>query len=325
MPDRRILGRRSLLAALPATLSAGVALASAPAYAQPQAPHAGQERPMPVVASFSILADITREIGGRRAAVTSLAPVGTDMHHYQPRPSEARDVATARVFVINGLGLEGWAERLAGAAGFKGTGVVATKGIKALTARLDHAHHGHAHTHGKADIDPHCWQDVANVRAMLVNIRDGLSLADPAGAVEYDARASAYGRRLDALDAEIRAMIAPIPRDRRRIVTTHDSFNYYADAYAVDFLAAMGMSADAEPSARAFAALIGQIRKDRIRALFLEHGMSPRLMDQLVRETGVRIGGTLYADSLSGPDGPAPSYVEMMRANTRAIVTALAA
>lgn len=291
-------------------LVAGVA--SAPSRAQ---------APLSVVTSFSILADIAREIGGPRIAVTSLAPVGTDMHHFQPRPSEARLVGQARVFVINGLGLEGWAERLAGSAGFGGKGVVASKGVKAL-APVSGPAHGHAHGKRQA-VDPHCWQDVANMRVYAANIRDGLVAADPAGAAIYAQRADAYGQRLDALDAEIRAMLAPIPRAQRRVVTTHEAFNYYADAYDVDFLAAAGVASDAEPSARQFAALIAQIRKEGIRALFLEHGLSPRLMEQLTRETGVRIGGTLYADTLSPPDGPAASYIEMMRSNTLAIVKVL--
>jgi len=282
---------------------------------------------MPVVARFSILADITREVGGPSVAVSSLAPVGTDLHHFQPRPSDARGVGQARVFVINGLGLEGWAERLAGSAGFKGKGVVASKGVKALAAARGHAHHGHGHhghSHGKGvEADPHCWQDVANARLYAANVRDGLIAADPAGAAGYAQRTDAYLKRLDALDAEIKALLAPIPRAQRRVVTTHDAFGYYADAYDVDFLAAHGVSSDAEPSARAFAALIGQIRSEGIKALFLEHGMSPRLMEQLTRETGVRIGGTLYADTLSPAGGPAATYIEMMRFNTRAIAKAL--
>lgn len=304
-------------------LGAGLASWALPIGALPMgALPAGAQAAMPVVASFSILADITREVGGPRVAVTSLAPVGTDLHHFQPRPSEARDVGQARVFVINGLGLEGWAERLAGSAGFKGTGVVASKGVKALQEPHGHAHHGHSH--GKANAaDPHCWQDVANVRVYATNIRDGLTTADPAGAAGYAQRTDAYLKRLDALDAEIKAMLAPIPRAQRRVVTTHEAFNYYADAYDVDFLAASGISSDAEPSARAFAALIEQIRKEGVRALFLEHGMSPRLMAQLTKETGVRIGGTLYADTLSPAGGPAATYVDLMRSNTRAIVAVL--
>lgn len=281
-------------------------------------------RPLTVVASFSILADLARQVGGPGVTVTSLAPVETDLHHFQPRPSEVRGVGTADVFVVNGLGLEGWAERLAEAAGFKGKGVVASKGIKALAAVDNHAGHSHGHSHGKgAAPDPHAWQDVANTRIYIANIRDGLTAADPAGAAAYAGNATAYLRQLDALDAEIKSMLAAIPRAERRVVTTHEAFNYYGDAYGVDFLGASGISADAEPSARQFAALIAQIRKEKIKALFLEKGMQPRLLEQLSRETGVRIGGTLYADTLSGPTGPATSYIEMMRSNTKALVAAL--
>ena len=281
-------------------------------------------RPLTVVASFSILADLARQVGGTGVTVTSLAPVETDLHHFQPRPSEVRGVGAADVFVINGLGLEGWAERLAEAAGFKGKGVVASKGIKALAAVDNHAGHSHGHSHGKgAAPDPHAWQDVANTRIYIANIRDGLTAADPAGAAAYAGNATAYLRQLDALDAEIKSMLAAIPRAERRVVTTHEAFNYYGDAYGVDFLGASGISADAEPSARQFAALIAQIRKDKIKALFLEKGMQPRLLEQLSRETGVRIGGTLYADTLSGPTGPATSYIEMMQSNTKALVAAL--
>ena len=281
-------------------------------------------KPLAVVTSFSILADLARQVGGPRVSVTSLAPVETDLHHFQPRPSEVRGVGAADVFVINGLGLEGWAERLAEAAGFKGKGVVASKGIKALAAVDNHAGHSHGHAHGKGTAaDPHAWQDVANTKLYVGNIRDGLTAADPAGAGDYAGKAAAYLRQLDALDAEIKGMLAAIPRAERRVVTTHEAFNYYGDAYGVDFLAASGISADAEPTARQFAALIAQIKKEKIKALFLEQGMQPRLMEQLARETSVRIGGTLYADTLSGPNGPATSYIEMMRSNTKAIVAAL--
>ncbi len=282
--------------------------------------------PMPVTASFSILADLVRQVGGARVAVTSLVPVGTELHSFQPRPSDVRGVAAASVFVINGLGLEGWAERVAESAGFKGVGVVATRGVPALRAAHNHGTHGgkgDGHAHGHGGYDPHAWQDVANVRVYVTNIRDGLTTADPAGAAVYAAQADACLRRLDALDQEIRAAIATIPREARRIVTTHEAFNYYADAYDVDFLAALGLSADAEPTPREFAALIAQIKREKVRALFLEQSMSPRLLEQLSRETNVRIGGTLYADTLSPPDGPAPTYVDLMRTNTRTIVEAL--
>jgi len=282
------------------------------------------------VASFSILADIVREIAGPRMAVTSLAPVGADMHKFQPRPSDVRTVTQAKVFVINGLGLEGWAERLAEASSFRGRAVVATRGLAALPAAHDHAHgHSHGaktagtHPHGQSTFDPHAWQDVANMRVYVANIRDGLLAADAAGAAVYNARAEALLRSLDTLDAEIRAMLAPIPRATRRVVTTHEAFTYYGDAYGVDFLAPVGLSGDQEPSPREFAALIAQIRRERIRALFVEQGASSRLLEQISRETGVRIGGTLYADTLSPAGGPAASYAAMMRHNTTLLVEAL--
>lgn len=279
---------------------------------------------LPVVASFSILADLVRDVGGSRVSVASVVPVGTELHSFQPRPSDVRGIGSAAVFVINGLGLEGWAERLAEAAQFKGKGVVATRGVQALRAAHNHgAHGGKEHEHHHGAYDPHAWQDVANVRIYVANIRDGLTAADPDGAAAYAAQADATLRRLDALDQEIRAAIAPIPRERRRIVTTHEAFNYYADAYNIDLLAAQGLSPDAEPTPREFAALIAQIKRENVRALFLEQSMSPRLMEQLSRETKVRIGGTLYADTLSPPDGPAATYVDLMRSNTRTIVTAL--
>jgi len=291
------------------------------AAAQPRTQPARPQTTIRAVASFSILADLVREIGGPRVEVRSLIPLGQDLHRLQPSPSDARGVTEAAVFVINGLGLEGWAERIAQAAGFKGKAVVATKGIKALVAGHKHAKKD-AHTHGAHD--PHAWLDVANIRQYVANIRDGLTGADPDGAATYAERSAAYLAKLDALDAEIRAILAPIPRANRRIVTTHEAFNYYADAYDVDFLAPIGLSTDQDPTPRALAALIAQIQRERIRALFLESGASPRLMEQIARETKVRIGGTLYAETLTPADGPAATYIDLMRTNTRTIAAALA-
>jgi zinc/manganese transport system substrate-binding protein len=275
------------------------------------------------VASFSILTDLVREVGGPRVEVRSLVPLGQDPHQFQPSPSDVRGVTEAGFFVINGLGLEGWAERIAQAAGFKGKGVVATKGLRALPAAHNHARKGakEAHTHGA--FDPHAWLDVANVRIYVANIRDGLAGADPDGAATYAARATDYLAKLDALDAEIRAIVAPIPRASRRIVTSHEAFNYYGDAYDVDFLAPVGLSTEQEPTPREFAALIAQIQRERIRAVFLESGASARLIEQIAREAKVKIGGTLYAESLTPAGGPAATYIDLMRANTRMIAAAL--
>jgi len=279
-------------------------------------------QPLAVLASFSILADLVRMIGGARVRVESLIGPNREAHGFQPRPSDARAVAAADVMVISGLGFEGWAERLASSAGFKGVPVVASRGVRALRSG------GHGHAHGPKDepdggFDPHAWQDVANVRLYADNIRDGLSKADPAGAPNYAAAASAYMRELDTLDRDIRTAWAPIPRGQRRIVTSHEAFFYYGDAYGVDFLAPRGLAAETEPTPRQLAALIRQIREERVRALFVETAASPRLLQQVASETGARIGPAVYADTLSDATGPAASYLAMMRYNTAAFVAAL--
>jgi zinc/manganese transport system substrate-binding protein len=282
--------------------------------------------PIPVVASFSIVADLVREVGGTLVQVTSLVGPDQDAHAYQPRPSDARAVATARVMVINGLGFEGWAERLAQSAGFKGTAVVASRGVKALRAgEAGHGHAGHSHAAGgtAGAVDPHAWQEVANVKLYVGNIRDGLAAADPANAGAYAANANAYLAKLTALDADITAAWAAIPRAARRIVTSHDAFTYYGDAYGVDFAAPQSAISANDPTPREMAALIAQIRKENIRALFLENISAGQVLAQVARETGARIGGRVYSDALSAPGGPAASYAAMMRHNTRLFVEAL--
>lgn len=301
------LSRRAVLAAPAALLPAAAAAATT----------------LKVVASISIIADLVRQIGGARLAVTALIGPEQDPHGFQARPSDAQAIATADLMVINGLGLESWAERLAASAGYRKPGVVASRGVRPLLG--GEAHHGsgggHAHDHGA--YDPHAWQDVANVKLYTANIRDGLAAADPAGATAYAASAAAYLDRLDRLDLDIRAAFLPIPRNRRKIVTSHDAFLYYGDAYDVDFLAPQGLSTEGEPSARDFAALIAQVRAEGIRALFIENISRATLLEQVARETGVRVGGTLYSDALSRADGPAATYEAMMRHNTRLIAGAL--
>jgi zinc/manganese transport system substrate-binding protein len=171
--------------------------------------------------------------------------------------------------------------------------------------------------------DPHAWQSIANARIYVGNIRDAQIAVDPAGAALYRASANAYLGKLDALDAEVRAAIAKIPAARRRIITTHDAFGYFADAYGMSFIAPQGVSTEAEASARDVARIITQIKEQKIPAVFLENVTDPRLVERIARETGARIGGTLYSDALTGPDGPAPTYIAMMRHNIRALATAL--
>ena len=287
-----------------------------------------QEPRLKAVATFSILADLVAQVGGDRVAVTSLVGPDADAHGYSPAPGDARRVAESNLVVVNGLGFEGWLERLIKASGTRAPVVVASKGVKTIAGSHDHDDHGHGHDHGhdhgEGDhADPHAWQNVANVKLYVANIRDGLSAADPAHAGLYAANAAAYNEKLDALDAEIRAELAKIPQERRRIITTHDSFGYFSAAYGMRFLAPQGVSTDSEAGPKDVARIIRQIRRDKVPAVFVESIADPRLMQQIARESGAKVGGRIYSDALSAPGGPAPGYLEMMRANLNAFREAL--
>jgi zinc/manganese transport system substrate-binding protein len=279
------------------------------------------EEKVKVVASFSIVGDLVRQVGGDHVDVDLLVGPNVDMHSFQPSPADSRKLAGAKLVVINGLGLEGWADRLVKAAGYRGARLVASKGVKALAGH-EHEHGGES---GHGRYDPHAWQDVANVKIYVANIRDALIGVDPANKAAYQQNAENYRGQLDALDRDIRAAWADIPKEKRRVITTHDAFEYYGDVYDVEFLAAQGISEDAEPSARDIAKLIQQIKKEKITAIFVENISSARLMDRIAKETGAKIGGELFSDALSPPGGPAATYVDMMRYNTKTITDALRA
>ncbi len=281
-----------------------VCAAAAPARAQTA---------LPVVASFSILGDFARQIGGERIALATIVSPGGDAHVYSPNPSDARAVAAARIVIENGLGYEGWMSRLRRAAGSQARLVVATSGV---APRADKSGHD--------GIDPHAWQSVANARIYVANIAAALIAADPAGRADYEARHRAYGGELDALEVEIRAGVAKIAPARRRIVTTHDAFGYFAQAYGLEFLAPAGVSTEGEISARDVGRIIRQVKQQAIPAVFLENVSDQRLIAQIARESGAKIGGALYSDSLSPPDGPAGTYIAMMRHNINELTKALA-
>jgi zinc/manganese transport system substrate-binding protein len=172
-------------------------------------------------------------------------------------------------------------------------------------------------------MDPHAWQSVGNTKIYVANIRDALIKADPSGKSTYDANAGAYLAKLDELDKEVKEAIAKVPADRRRIITTHDAFGYFGAAYGMKFIAPEGVSTDAEASAKDVAKIIRQIKKEKIPAVFLENISDPRLMQQIAKEGGAKIGGTLYSDALSDEKGPAPTYLDMMRNNIKQFSTAL--
>jgi zinc/manganese transport system substrate-binding protein len=269
-----------------------------------------------VVASFSILGDFVRNVGGDRVEVVTLVGPNGNAHVYAPSPADARKVADARIVFVNGLGFEGWLDRLVKASGSKAPVVVATNGIKPRErAGSD------GHDHGRAD--PHAWQSVANAKIYVANIRDALIAADPAAKATYDANATAYLAKLDALEREVRDAVAKVPAERRRVITSHDSFGYFEDAYGVTFVAPQGVSTEAEASAKDVAAIIAQIRKQRIPAVFLENVTDPRLVKQIAGETGARIGGTLYSDALTDDKGEATSYIDLIRHNLKQLTAAL--
>ncbi|WP_285294673.1 metal ABC transporter substrate-binding protein [Aureimonas altamirensis] len=312
------------------------------------APGMAAAEPVKVVASFSILADMTREIGGDTVEVQPLVGPDGDAHVFQPSPADTRKIADADLVVMNGLGFEGWMPRLVEASGYKGRTVVASTGVTELKspeheeheahdheAGHDHDHeaaheHGHEHEHehgheghDHGPIDPHAWQDLSNGVVYARNIADGLAEADPANADGYRQRAAAYIAQMQALDAEVKAELATIPQERRKVVTSHDAFGYFARAYGVEFIAPEGVSTESEASASDVAAIISQIKAENITGVFVESITNSRLIEQIARETDAHVGGTLYSDALSDASGPAPTYLDMFRNNTRKILDAL--
>jgi zinc/manganese transport system substrate-binding protein len=262
-----------------------------------------------VVASFSILGDFVKNVGGDRVEVTTLVGPDGDVHVYTPAPADAKKIADARLVIINGLGLEGWLPRLVQSSGSKAAIVTATDGIVPLKS-------------GSA-ADPHAWQSVANAKVYVANIRDALVAADPADAAAFRANADGYLAKLDELDSDVRVAMAQIPAARRRVISTHGAFGYFAAAYGVDFIAPLGVSTDSEASARDIADIITQIRVAKIPAVFVENISDPRLIQRISAETGAGIGGTLYSDGLTGEKGDAPTYIDMVRHNIKALNHAL--
>jgi zinc/manganese transport system substrate-binding protein len=272
-----------------------------------------------VVASFSVLGDLVREIGGERVSLTTLVGPNADAHVYTATPADAKAMGEARVIVMNGLKFEGWIDRLIKSSGAKGSVVTATTGIMPLKSA---GGHDHGHDHG-AGVDPHAWQDIANVKRYVANIRDGLVAADAAGKAVYEANATRYMAQLEALEAEVRAAVARIPAVNRKLITSHDAFGYFARAYGIAFIAPTGVSTEAEASAKDVAKVIRQAKSEKIKAIFMENITNPKLGEQIARETGAVMGGRIYSDALSAPDGPAGTYIAMMKHNIGTIAKAL--
>jgi len=339
-----MLNRRNIITLLAGTILAGTS--AMPAFAQDR---------LQVVATFSILGDLVRQVGGDRIALTTLVGPDGDGHVYSPRPSDARTLAESGVVFTNGLLYEGWIDRLIEASGTEATIVTVADGINAIAdaghddhddhghSHDDHEHdhddhghshddHGHSHDdhghddhghddhghehddHAHGEFDPHAWQDVGNVKVYVANIRDALIAGDPDGADFYKANAEAYIAELAALDAEIRERVAALP-EAALVITSHNAFRYFTSAYGLAFDAPVGTTTEAEATARGAARLIDTIRANNINSVFAESLTDARLIEQIAREADVPVAGTLYSDALSRPDGPAGTYIDMMRHN----------
>jgi len=268
---------------------------------------------LPVTASFSILGDLVAVVGADRVRVHTLVGPAEDAHVFEPRPADAKRILQSRLFVINGLGFEPWAQKLAKSAGYVGDTVIASTGVKARTMPGDERHrHDHA--------DPHAWQNPNHVAQYVRNIAAALSKIDPAGAGAYGANRDAYIRELQALDVWIRTQLATIPAAQRKVITSHDAFGYFAAEYQVRFLAAQGVSTESAPSAKAVGELVRQIRREKIRTVFVESMSDPKLVAQLGKDAGASVGGSLYSDALSPADQPGATYLQMMRHNVTQLV-----
>jgi zinc/manganese transport system substrate-binding protein len=274
--------------------------------------HAHAADKVPVTASFSILGDLVRVVGGDRVTVATLVGPDEDAHVFEAKPSNAKVLLASKLWVTNGLGFEPWATKLAKSAGYQGEAVVASKGVKGRTMTAEK---------GQIEGDPHAWQNPENVVLYVRNIAAGLTKADPSGASVYQANAEAYVKDLQAIDSWAKEQFAAIPVAQRKVITSHDAFGYFAAHYQIQFLAPQGVNTDAEPSARQVAQLIKQIQREKIKAVFVENMSNPKLLAQLSKDAGVTMGARLYSDALSAPDKPGATYLQMMRHN----VTQLAA
>jgi zinc/manganese transport system substrate-binding protein len=281
-----------------------ISVAAAGLIAAPLAARAVTPNQLSVVSTITILGDMVEQVGAGQVALTTLVGPNGDAHAFEPTPADVKALSTADLVVVNGLGLEGWLDRLIQASGYRGPIIVASEGVEPRQME-----------EGASVADPHAWQDLRNGHRYVENIEAALADADPSHAAAYRQAAEQYLRAIDAMDAEVRKAIGEVPPDRRKVVSSHDAFGYFGAAYGVEFEAPQGINEDAEPSAADMKRLIDQIRREDIKVLFFENALSPRLIEQIARETGARIGGTLYADALSEPGGPADTYLEMFEHN----------
>jgi zinc/manganese transport system substrate-binding protein len=274
---------------------------------------AASAKTLAVVASFTVLADVVHEVGGKNVDVKTLVGPNGDPHEFEPSPDDARNLKAADVVFVSGEGLEGWMDRLITASGYSGTPIVASEGINTRTMEED----------GKTVTDPHVWNSPINVMVWVDNIEKALSAADPDDAASFRRNAENYRKQLQELDAFAHSKLDPVPADRRKILTSHDAFGYFGREYKVKFLAPIGFSTETEASAADVAKLIDQIKAEDVKVYFFENSNDPKLVKQVASATAAKPGGELYVEALSTAQQPASSYVKMFRYNVNQIADAL--
>ncbi len=275
---------------------------------------AASAKTLNAVASFTVLADVVKQVGGDHVNVKSLVGPNGDPHEFEPSPDDAKSLKQADITFISGEGLESWFEKLVSASGYSGKPYVVSKGIKTRTMEED----------GKTVTDPHVWNSPVNVKVWVANIEKALAAADPADAADFKANAAKYSKELDALNTYAKSVIETVPKDRRKILTSHDAFGYFGREYGVQFLSPIGLSTETEASAADVAKLIDQIKAEKVKTYFFENSNDSRLVSQIAKATGAQPGGELYVESLSKADGPAPTYVKMFRYNVDQLSKAFA-
>lgn len=266
-----------------------------------------------VVASFTVLADMVRQIGGQYVEVKSLVGPNGDPHTFEPSPQDSVALAKADVVIISGLGLEGWMERLIEASGYKGKVMVASKGVKTRTMEED----------GTVITDPHAWNSMANGVIYARNISESLQKADPQDAIAIRKQGDAYIQQLQDLDTQTAAEFAAIPVAKRHVLTSHDAFGYFGERYGVTFMSPIGLNTDEEASASQVAALITQLKTNHIHRYFIENQTDPRLVQQIASAAGATPGGELYPEALSPAGGPAATYVDAFKHNVSELLKSM--
>lgn len=266
-----------------------------------------------VVASFTVLADMAKQVGGDHVKVTSLVGPDGDPHSFEPSPKDSVALRNADVVIVSGLGMEGWMDRLVTASGYKGKVIVASQGINTRSMEED----------GKSITDPHAWNSAANGAIYAENISAALVAADPQDAAAIRKSGDSYAARLKQLDDWAKKRFADVPQAKRKVLTSHDAFGYFGEAYGVTFLAPVGFSTEAQASASDVASLIKQLKDEHISTYFIENQTDPRLVKQIASATGAKPGGELYPEALSGPGGPASTYEKAFKHNVNTIANSM--